>query len=91
MGSDFTPPILKMPHVMPQELPKRSSQLDDQGMGEQGKGGTQIRKAVKVPSMSIMRQDLPEDPLRAASRLSSNTIPVRYKSLVYRVLVLFSS
>lgn len=80
MGSDFTPPILKMPHVMPQELPKRSSQqetLDDQGMGEQGQGGTQIRKAVKVSSMSIIRQDLPEDPLRAASRLSSNTVPVR--------------
>ncbi len=65
MGSDFTPPFLKMPAGKPQGLPKRSSQQGtrgDQGMGGQGQGGPQMRKEIKLPSMSIMRQDRPEDP-----------------------------
>ena len=88
MESDFTPPFLRIPAGKPQGLlPKRSSQQEtrgEQGVSRQGQERPQMRKEIKLPSMSIMRQDLPENPLRASSRAASNIVPVRSVSRLPR-------
>ncbi len=70
MESDFTPPFLRIPAGKPQGLlPKRSSQQEtrgEQGVSRQGQERPQMRKEIKLPSMSTASNTVP---VRSVSRL----------------------